>query len=94
MFCNLIDNQRNGVNGCSIGAASPGRGSHAHQVTPDRQQVTECKRMSTLKVGTWNVRTMSGDGKFDNIKNEMRRLNINLLGISETRWTGMGFIKS
>ena len=40
-------------------------------------------------IGTGNVRSMS-QGKLDMVKQEMARVNINMLGISELQWTGMG----
>ena len=40
-------------------------------------------------IGTWNVRSMS-QGKLEVVKQEMERVNINILGISELKWTGMG----
>ena len=43
-----------------------------------------------LKIGTWNVRTMNGEGKVENVKEEMRRNGINVLGISEVRWKENG----
>ena len=39
--------------------------------------------------GTWNVRFMN-QGKLEVVKQEMARVNINILGISELKWTGMG----
>ncbi|ESN94279.1 hypothetical protein HELRODRAFT_164090 [Helobdella robusta] len=44
-------------------------------------------------IGTWNVRGMN-IGKLEIIKQEMQRLHIDLLGISELYWTGNGFFKS
>ena len=38
--------------------------------------------------GTWNVRSMN-EGKLEVVKQEMTRLNIDVLGISELKWTGM-----
>ena len=38
---------------------------------------------------TWNVRSMN-QGKLEVVKQEMARVNINILGISELKWTGMG----
>ena len=38
--------------------------------------------------GTWNVRSMN-QGKLKMIKQEMARVSINTLGISELKWTGM-----
>jgi len=43
-----------------------------------------------FNVGTWNVRTMGPRGKIENVKREMRRASINILGMSEVRWKGMG----
>ena len=40
-------------------------------------------------VGTWNVRSMN-QGKLEVVKQEMARMNINILGISKLKWTGMG----
>ena len=43
--------------------------------------------------GTWNVRSMN-QGKLEVVKQEMTRVNIDILGISELRWTGMGQFNS
>ena len=40
-------------------------------------------------IGTWNVRSMN-QGKLEVVKQEAARVNIDILGISELRWTGMG----
>ena len=40
-------------------------------------------------IGTWNVQSMN-QGKLEMVKQEMARMNINILGISELKWTGMG----
>ena len=39
--------------------------------------------------GTWNVRSMN-QGKLEVVKQEMARVNVDILGISELKWTGMG----
>ena len=44
-------------------------------------------------IGTWNVRSMN-QGKLDMIKQEMARVNIDILGISALKWTGMGKFNS
>ena len=44
-------------------------------------------------VGTWNVRSMN-QGKLEVVKQEMARVNIDILGISKLKWTGMGEFKS
>ena len=43
--------------------------------------------------GTWNVRSMN-QGKLEVVKQEMPRVNINILGISELKWTEMGEFNS
>ena len=40
-------------------------------------------------IGTWNVRSRN-QGKLEEVKQEMARVNIDFLGISELKWTGMG----
>ena len=40
-------------------------------------------------IGTWNVRSMN-QGRLDVVKQEMARVNIDILGISELKWTEMG----
>ena len=40
-------------------------------------------------IGTWNVRSMN-QGKLEVVKQEMARVNTDILGISELKWTGMG----
>ena len=44
-------------------------------------------------IGTWNVRSMN-QGKLKAVKREMARVNIDILGISEQKWTGMGEFNS
>ena len=59
----------------------------AVDVTGDRGKVQYCKEQYC--VGTWNVRSMN-QGKLEVVKQEMARVNVNILGISELKWTGMG----
>ena len=42
---------------------------------------------NVINIGTWNVRTLNGDAKLGNLILEINRLNIDILGISETHWT-------
>ena len=44
-------------------------------------------------IGTWNVRSIN-QGKLEVVKQEMARVNINILGIHELKWTGMGEFNS
>ena len=60
-------------------------------VTGDRSKVQCCKEQCCIE--TWNVRAMN-QGKLEVVKQEMARVNIGILGISETKWTGMGEFNS
>ena len=44
-------------------------------------------------IGTWNVRSMN-QGKSEVVKQEMARVNIDILGIKELQWTRMGEFNS
>ena len=44
-------------------------------------------------IGTWNVRSMN-QGKLEVVKQEMASVNVDILGISELKWTGMGEFNS
>ena len=57
----------------------------------DRSKVQCCKEQ--YGKGTWNVRSMN-QGKLEVVKQEMTRVNINILGINELRWTRMGEFNS
>ena len=57
------------------------------EVTGDRSKIRCCKEQYCI--GTWNVRSMN-QGKLEVVKQEMARVNINILGISELKWTAMG----
>ena len=55
-------------------------------VTGDRSEVPCCEEQYCI--GTWNVRSMN-QGKLKVVKQEMARVNIDILGISELKCTGM-----
>ena len=46
-----------------------------------------------IKVACWKVRTMNADGKTEQIVDEMNNYGIDILGISESRWTGTGKVR-
>lgn len=48
------------------------------------------KPKTKLRIGCWNVRTMYQTGKLAQIVNEAENYGIDILGISEARWTGSG----
>ena len=60
-------------------------------VTGDGSKVLWCKEQYCI--GTWNVRSMN-QGILEAVKQEMARVNIEFLGISELKWTGMGEFNS
>ena len=63
----------------------------AVDVTGDRSKV-QCYKQQYC-IGTWNVRSMNQD-KLELVKQEMARMNVDILGISELKWTGMGEFNS
>ena len=60
-------------------------------VTGDGSKVQCCKEQ--YYTGTWNVRSMN-QGKLKMVKQETARMNVDILGISELKWTGMGEFNS
>ena len=60
-------------------------------VSGGESEVQCCKEQCCIEI--WNVRSMN-EGKLDVIKKEMARVNIDILGISGQKWTGMGEFNS
>ena len=60
-------------------------------MTGGETKVRCCKEQHCI--GSWNVRSVN-QGKLEVVKQEMARVNIDILGISELRWTGMGEFNS
>ena len=60
-------------------------------VTGDRSKVQSYKEQYCI--GTWNVRSMN-QGKLEVVTQEMARVNVDILGISKLKWTGMGEFNS
>ena len=57
------------------------------EATGDGSKVRCCKEQYCI--GTWNVRCMN-QGKLEVVKQEMARVNIDILGIRELKWTEIG----
>ena len=57
----------------------------------DESKIQRCKEHYCL--GTWNVRSMN-QGKLKVFKQEMARVNVDILGISKLKWTGVGEFNS
>ena len=60
-------------------------------VTGHGSKAQSCKEQ--YFIGTCNVRSMN-QGKLEVVKEEMARVNIDILGISKVKWTGMGEFNS
>ena len=60
-------------------------------VTGDGSKVRCCKEQYCIR--TWNVRSMN-QGKLEVVKQEMARVNVDILELSELKWTGMGEFNS
>ena len=60
-------------------------------VTGDKSQVWCCKEWYCT--GTWNIRS-TNQGKLEVVKQEMARVNLNILRISELKWMEMGEFNS
>ena len=60
-------------------------------VTGDGSKAQGCKKQYCI--GTWNIRSMN-QGKMEVVKQQMARVNIEFLGISELKWTGLGEFNS
>ena len=56
-------------------------------VSGGESKVWCCKEQCCI--GTWNIRSMN-QSKLEVVKQEMARDNIDILGINELKWTGMG----
>ena len=59
--------------------------------TGDGSKFQCCKEQYCI--GTWNVRSLN-QGKLNMVKQEMARVNINILGITKLKWTVMGEFNS
>ena len=60
-------------------------------VTSDKSKV-RCRKEQYC-IGTWNVMSMN-QGKLEVVKQEMERVNRDILGINKLKWTGMGEFNS
>ena len=98
------ENENNSVNGIRNTEAALGRCSVERHDTPDRHPATVTKttketkrggkrnknKKIARKIGTWNVRTLLQPGKLASVTKEMERVQIDILGLAETRWRNSG----
>ena len=60
-------------------------------VTGDKSKIQCCKEQYCI--GTWNVGSMN-QGKLELVKQDMARVNVDILEINKLKWTGMGEFNS
>ena len=60
-------------------------------MTGDRSMVQYCKEQ--YFIGSWKFRSVN-QGKLEVVEQGMARVNVNILGISELKWTGLGEFNS
>jgi hypothetical protein len=60
----------------------------------DKKKCKEQKEHYSYKIGMWNIRTLNQGGKLENLKTEMQKNEVSVLGVSEVRWKGQGEIRS
>ena len=73
------------------GAGPKQKWHSAVDVAGGESRVGCCKEQYCI--GTWNGRS-ANQGKLDVVKQEMARVNIDILGINELKWMGMGKFKT
>ena len=55
-----------------------------------KKECKEQKEHHCYKTGTWNQRTLNQGGKLENLKMEMQKNKVSVLGVSEVWWKGQG----
>ena len=79
--------------GYDAGVLTPQGGTTVDNATMERTVVSHRNLREKMRLRTWYVRSMN-QGKLDIVKREMERIDVNMLGVSEMKWTGMGHYKS
>ena len=82
----------NGIRNSSGRTTSDGRISFDGDIS-QQTTVNLCGKKEVLRIGTWNVRTMDPLGKLELLLEELDRINLDIVGLCETRWNGEGEFK-
>ena len=71
--------------------------SQEYMIAADESRKEVCRRRNVFakpkvkkRIGYWNVRTLHGDGKIEQLVKEAKRYKLSVLGVSEMRWSGSG----
>ena len=83
---------RDGLPGLSTDARMNVNGESRKEATGRKVELLNAKHKT--RIGFWNVRTMYDTGKLAQVTSEMRRYNLDILGVSESRWTGSGRLRT
>ena len=79
---------------CKVTAQDIGRSeSKCVERSADKKKGAE-RNESGVRIAAWNVRTLNEKGKLENVKQEMRRNRIDILGLSEVRWKDGGDLET
>ena len=82
----------NGIRNSSERTTSDGRISFDGDIS-QQTTVNLCSKKKVLRIGTWNVRTMDPLGKLKLLLEELDCINLDIVGLCETRWNGEGKFK-
>ena len=74
-------------------AIADGSTRHVQRVPGNRNRVT-ARSTCCCKLASWNVNTVYQSGKLENLKKEAKRMKLDVVGVSEVRWTGCGNLNS
>ena len=85
------EEERRTITNSSRKKAARPKQSSVVDVSDDESKLQCCKEK--YWIGTWNVRSMN-QGKLDMVKQEMAKVNTDILGISELKWKGMAEFNS